>query len=260
MKALLLSLIFFSIFSSNCQIIQPISGDSLGKYSYQILGITNGSNETDFGTCFFVENNAKLFLVTAKHVLYKCDSITNKLFSPFNFAIVYIRNSTKFLQFPIPVRNEICISMERDTDILAIEIDRSWLDHVNRVNEFMLPPFNKVGDSEIFGQGMYRDSVSMGFTNPHHIHLKSNTFKIEGAVKFDNSDYTDSVNYTFAMKEINGNKSIKGFSGSPVFLQDEVSKKWRVAGVLTGGANASKGEFRTLIFVAKQDYLMQYLN
>jgi hypothetical protein len=254
MRSFILFVLSFFSFASYCQ----LPGDSLSKYSYGIMSFNNQGAKGQFGTCFFIKKNSLLFLVTAKHVLYKCDSSSNKVYSPYNLAIVQIPHPLDIMQITIPPRTDSCLSIEKDTDLLVISVDPSWSNRINSVEEFMEPKFNRVWDAEIFGQGWHSDSIRLTFDNQHHIYLPANSFKIEQAVRYGNSDFIDSVDYTFTMKEIYKNKSINGFSGSPVFLQDKNSKKWRIAGVLVGVANASNGNKKRL-FVVKQEYISKYI-
>jgi hypothetical protein len=255
MRCFIFLVLMFVSFASYCQ----LPGDSLKRYSYGIMSFSNKGVKGQFGTCFFIKKNSLLFLVTAKHVLYKCDSSSDKVYSPYNFAIVQIPHPLDIIQISIPLRTDSCMPIEKDTDLLVISVDPSWSNRINSVEEFMEPQFSHVWDAEIFGQGWHTDSIRLTFDNQHHIHLPANSFKIEEVARYENSNLIDSVDYMFTMKEIYKNKSINGFSGSPVFLQDKNSKKWRIAGVLVGVANASNS-IKKRLFVVKQEYISNYIN
>jgi hypothetical protein len=78
------------------------TSDSLSKYSYTIVGQIGNSPQLDMGTCSFYEKNGDLFLITAKHIVYTCDSLTKKQIPKFEVATVYIPNSSQFLHFRVP--------------------------------------------------------------------------------------------------------------------------------------------------------------
>jgi hypothetical protein len=255
MKRFVLPILLLFSFVSFCQL--PV--DSLSKYSYVIIGFDLKGATDHFGTCFFIKKNSRLFLVTAKHVLYSCDPASDKFYSPFDHASVSLPKPFNSMQILLPPRNDSCLSMHNDADLLVLEIDPSWSNKVNSVERFMVPPFNRVGDAEIFGQGFHSDSVRLSFESQHNIHLPANSFKIEESVRYENPDFIDSFDYTFITKEIIKSKSLNGFSGSPVFLQEKNSKRWRIAGVLVGVAYASQGNKKRL-FVVKQDIMSKQIN
>lgn len=49
------------------------------------------------------------------------------------------------------------------------------------------------------------------------------------------SNYVDTIHHFISTKELTFGSWMKGFSGSPVFLQEKKSKKWRFCGILIGG-------------------------
>ena len=234
-----------------------ITADSLSKYAYTMLGLT-GTPSTKFGTCFFVRSNDDLFLVTAKHILYKCDSLSKKTIPVFKSIVVSVSlNPAIQINFTAPQRNDTCLAIGRDTDLVVIKIKSQWNSIINSVEKFMIPPFKELGDIEIFGQGLRIVSNSAYFENPHHIHLTRNEFTIYHDTPGSDLSYLDTVHYFIQTSKV-GNAT-RGFSGSPVFLQDNISKNWRICGVLNG-VISSLFQFWIGGFVAvKPEYIMKYI-
>lgn len=185
----------------------------------------------DMGTCFFLKNQSKLFLVTAKHVLYTCDSISKTERSKFEIATVFLPVNVEFIQFRIPAQNDSCIVFYKDPDLIIFQIESKWSDKVNTIDSFILPPFKKVGKITIYGQGMRGDSSYLGFDKQHNIELKAKTFKYFTNCPVPDSNYLDTVHHFVETKKLEVGNWMKGFSGSPVFLQDAKSKSWRFCGV-----------------------------
>jgi len=250
-------LIFFAIgsFKSFCQ-ESPLPGDSLRKYSYSLLGFSNSPN-ADFGTCFFVKQNDNLFLVTAKHTLYNCDTVAKKEYPAFKYGVVFIPDPFNTIQFSVPQTIDTCFGIERDTDLLVLKVDKRLFKDVNTVEKFILPPFKKLGDLEIFGQGMQIDSSYVGFDKQHHIYLPRNTFKVFTSMPIFNNQYIDSIHYIIDIEKLRIDNWLKGFSGSPAFLQDDETKKWRLCGVLVQGLIPASKERNGAILVVKPEYIFK---
>lgn len=209
--------------------------DSLSKYSYTIVGQIGKSPELGMGTCSFYEKNGELFLITAKHVLYTCDSITTKQIPKFKIATVFIPTSIQFLQFKVPELNDSCIVDYKDPDLFICKIEDKWIGKVNTIGRFVMPPLIKYGKITIFGQGMKRDSLYMGFDKQHNIELRPNTFKFYLNTPVPDSNYIDTIHHFIETKGISTGTWMKGFSGSPVFLQDKNLNRWRFCGVFVQG-------------------------
>lgn len=254
-RIILLSFFIINTFQSFCQDTQ-LPADSLSKYSYSILGFSNNPN-ADFGTCFFINHNNNLFLVTAKHTLYNCDTLTKKEYPAFKFGIVFIPDPFNTIQFSVPQTIDTCFGFERDTDLLVLKVDKRFFKDVNTVDNFILPPFSKLGEMQIFGQGMRADSSFFVFDKQHSIHLPRNTFKIYTSMPILNNKFIDSVHYIIDMKKLRIDNWLKGFSGSPAFLQDDETKKWRLCGVLVQGLIPESKKRKGAILVVKPEYIFQ---
>jgi len=220
-----------------------ISSDSISKYSYTIFGQIGKTPQLDMGTCSFFEKNGDLFLITAKHVLFSCDSLTNKQVPKFEIVTIFLPADFQFLQFRIPILNDSCIIDYKDPDLFVHEVDNSWIGKVNTIGRFVKPPIQNFGKLEIFGQGMKGDSSYLGFDKQHNIELKQNLFKFYSSPPVPDSNFVDTVHHFVETKEILVGSWMKGFSGSPVFLQDIESHSWRFCGVFVQGLYRISDEF-----------------
>lgn len=235
-----------------------IQSQSLKKYSYTIMGVSKKS-VSDFGTCFFITFKNDLYLVTAKHTLYTCDTIALKEYPEFQQAIVFIPEPFKVVQLEIPQISDTCLGFERDPDVFVMKVDASLFKNVFTVDQFLLPPFEKLGELNIFGQGMKIDSQFVGFDSQHHINIPRNSFEIYSSHGLSNGGI-DSMHYLIELDNLKVGNWLKGFSGSPVFLQDWVSKKWRVCGMLTKGLYTNSNESKDAILSVKSDFILNFID
>ena len=201
--------------------------------------------ETLVGTGFFINQNGKLYYATARHTFIKCDSLRMKEYSNYYDNAMIFLSSTRLLIIHIskPKDSCKCLNINKYPDVVVFEMEYGLASKINSVEDFMLPPFQSFGDAEFYGQGFTRDSSSFYFTNPHRTHLPAKTFEI-GAFLGDSATMSiDSVDYYFFVTTIKFGSSYKGYSGSPVFLQDSLSKNVELQVFLQVVCkNASTGE------------------
>jgi hypothetical protein len=221
--------VHFAIFGNAQKLSFP--SDSLSKYSYTIFGQIGKTPQLDMGTCSFYEKSGNLFLITAKHVVYSCDSLTKKQIPKFEIASVFIPTDFQLLQFKVPALGDSCIVDYKDPDLFVFKVENKWIGKVNTIGQFIIPPLKGFGKLTIFGQGMKGDSSYLRFDQQHKIELKQNSFKFYSNPPVPDSNYVDTVHHFVETKEITVGNWMKGFSGSPVFLQDKKSNKWRFCGV-----------------------------
>jgi hypothetical protein len=231
--------------------------NSFGKYSYSVMLISDGYGIRGFGTCFFATHNGSLYLITAKHILYKCDSTTNMLAPTAQTAVILIPEPFETISISIPKKQGSCLPISKDPDLSIIRINNEWVNKVNTVNSFFLPPFEIPGDTEIYGQGFKDDTTGVGFDLQKRIAIPMGTYEFFGMPPKD--DYVDSTRFMMKMNEIKTGRQLLGFSGSPIFLQDHQSKRWRISGVLIGGQDGTP-EWPNGAFVAiRGDYVLREL-
>lgn len=257
MRAKILFVILVCSYNAYCQ--NPIIGDSLIKYSYTLLGFSN-SPKASSGTGFFIKNNNVLFLVTAQHTFYDCDTIHHKHSPRVKYGVVYIPSPFNVFQFSIPEKSDTCLGQERDLDLLVIKLGNSIPPGINTVEEYLLPPFKKLGSIEIFGQGIRNDSSFVGFDMQHHIPIPKKSFTIYHSIATSDKNYIDSLHYVIDLKRLKIDDWIKGFSGSPVFLQNRKSKKWRLCGVLIQALLPIGENHNSALLAIKPEYIMEEIN
>lgn len=262
-KYFISALLLFAYGHTQCQ--NPISRDSLGKYSYQMMTLKMPRAETHQGTGFFYKRDNRLFFVTARHTFVQCDSLRNKEYFTFDQCFIYLPSPVQMIPIQVAKTKDSCSCLDwnRYPDIAVFEVNYNLVSKVNSVEEFMLPPFKSYGDAEIYGQGFSSDSGAFYYTTPHHIHLPAKSFGISWLIGDSVTRVVDSVDYYFFVTTIKARSSLKGFSGSPVFLQDSLSKKWRVAGVFTSGMQfrlSGDNNLRETLGVTRQDYITNIIN
>ena len=245
---------------SYCQDAE-IPSDSLAKYSYTLLCFKNKNPQAVLGTCFFINFKGNLFLITANHVLYECDSTTNKQKRACDFVLIQMPGSDAGMaDFKISDTNDTCIVDYKDKDFVILRMDNKWLSHVNTVEKFILPPFKNYAELEIFGQGLQSNDSFMRMESPHHIHLSKNKFTIYLNTPTPDSSYIDSVHYFVEAKEIKVGSWLKGFSGSPVFLKDADSKRWTLCGIFIGGLYTVSEKLPGGLIFVKPEYFTRGIN
>jgi hypothetical protein len=239
---------------------QGIPVDSLKKYSYFIAGFeivnpATGEAITSGGTCFFLKEKDELYLTTAKHVMTGCDSIKAvhypsilNVFSPNYDNLISIETK--------PIRDTAaCLPFYADPDVIVIKVSNKI--QVNVVNDFMLEPFLEVGNTVIYGFPGINNIKPSGFriVPADSIMLKENSYSY---VSESINNHTDTINYHIYAEHYTFDYLGKGYSGSPVFVQDKLSKKWRVAGIAVGYALTTTN--KTFLYVTHSIFINQKIN
>lgn len=236
--------------------VKDLQDDSLSKYSYTIFGQVGSSPILNAGTCFFIREKNNIFLVTAKHTLYYCDTITGKQTYKFETANVYLPSTSAFLPVSVPKINDTCIIDNRDPDLFIAKIDTTWGNMINTIERFVMPPLRKFGKIEVFGQGFRIDSAFVSFVKPKRIELKENTFKYYTYAPISGG-YLDTIHQFIETEQVNVGAWMKGYSGSPVFLQDLGSGKWRWCGVYVMGFFRVSEKQPGGLMVISADYVLR---
>ncbi len=188
------------------------------------------------GSFFFIREREKMYLITAKHVVCGCkggigeekEEIASQMF-------VFYRDSMASISVDITKIIDTCHCPLIEPDIIAIEIKGSQVNKFHSVEKFILPPFSKTDNIEIFGYpkydyGKYNNNLIM--PRPSHIHIdkKNTTFFIRS---FKNSDKLDSSFVGIQNKGLSLGDSLHGFSGAPVFIKELHSSRIRLMGVFS---------------------------
>jgi hypothetical protein len=186
--------------------------------------------------------------------------LTKTQLPKFEIATIFLPANFEFIQFKIPTLNDSCIIEYKDPDLFVIKIDNKWLNKINTVDQFILPPFKKYGKLTIFGQGMKSDSSYTGFDKQHNIELKEKSFKFYTNCPVPDGNYIDTIHHFVETKQITVGNWMKGFSGSPVFLQDIKSKKWRLCGVFVQALYGISDELPGGLILVTPNYVLKSVN
>ena len=228
--------------------------DSLKKYSYSIIGIdpaSNGQNAAA-GSCFFFRKDNTLYLVTARHVLKDCVGERKKESMLF---FIMIEDSTGLPTdgFRINAHQfqdaRLCDSFGKTPDVIAVKVPEKKT--INSVEKFIEIEFKEVKRIDIFGfptKENLKYEGSVVYAKASHIHMDG---KQVSFFKFEDSITKNFIDDELLIKtsQVVINPTLKGFSGSPMFIQSE-SGQWRLGGIFTGyTSNEKKHTFLTFATV-----------
>lgn len=264
------SLLIFLNFIIGCSSAQKntpkeITVDSLKKYSYTIFGYNLKTTPILFGasgTAFFINRNNSIFLITAKHVLTGCEKGVKAKEMP-DFMNVYLPERDTVLTIDNRIIKDTATCYEKiedGLDVIVVKIDNFWKPYIkNTVEDFITPRFRKIKSIEIFG---YLSDKSdgfriPGFDGPNHLSIPENEYEIVQAT--DSDGKVDSINYRIFADSTISDSIKRGFSGSPVFIQDANSKKWRVMGVLVASGLEIDTRKR-LTYVPHMEYVISIID
>ncbi|MFP5041665.1 hypothetical protein [Parasediminibacterium sp. JCM 36343] len=229
---------------------------SFRQYSYLLYGKgTNGIvTGSAAGTCFFVRKGGRLFLITAKHVLCGCGGGKKSEYYP-DKLMVRRMGGMDTLAIDISRIRDTATLMEPylEPDVMAMEVPNDTA--ISSAERFLMPPFRKVGRLIACG---YSGSAVMRegqLTSPAEASLMSfpkDSYLI-GTAQDSASPAIDSLNYCIMPKGGASGIDFRGWSGSPVFIEDARSKKWRICGVFVASSTQRQG----IVFAAKIEYALQ---
>lgn len=260
MKCLVFLLIWLPI-----KVISQIEGAELSfrEYSYNLMGVSN--KESNFvkssGTGFFYENKSGLYLITAKHVITGCDYSKKDDNMP-HFVNLFLPQLEDFINIYVKSIQDTaaCALPSIDLDVIAIKMPDSCKNRVKSIESFVTPPFNSLSSTQIFGFPWYLNTKS----GHYEIMPSSLVFMKEGTFLFG-SEYADTIlkqedtlNYIVEANEMRLDSTIGGMQGSPVFVQDSITKKWRIAGILIAYQHLKTG--KDAFVVAKFEYALKKID
>ena len=229
-KILLLFLVSFVALSSFSQNTSKYT--ELQKFSYLLIGITNGVPTTE-STAFFLKKNNKIYLVSAYHSFSSWDGYNGKKMLPINdtIRIRIVDKKTKNIVFmPFNVKKIV----DGSTHIFYYRTPDVYMLELSNPKELTLYDINIIDDDKLVydkRNGIPNRVIFYGFNNGilkiKHIGdfktVKSilSTGKMIGNMNqkrqiFDlqsRSIFIDSLNYKTT------NKGAEGDSGSPVFFE-----------------------------------------
>jgi hypothetical protein len=266
MKSLILLL--FPLYCS-AQVEDAIN--SLKKYSYQIYGLYALINKpletnTTGGTCFFFKKNNTLFLITAKHVLVGCvDSSSNSKKADFFPNRMYVALSKDAKDTLIINTSTIrdtakCPTMFNDPDVIVIPVINSVGKTINSIENLVAPLFQYTDNLLVIGYpGInFIDSDTLKIPDPSVMKWKNGKYDFFG-MAIPGTKIADTIHWWLDQKDYPVGKATKGYSGAPFYVQDSITKKWRIAGLLSNSED-NEGTVGGSIAFVKIEYAIDWIN
>lgn len=224
--------------------------DLLKKYSYPILGFDVAAVKGG-ATCFFIRYNKKIYIVTAKHVLNGCLNDSTKDVDSNKKSYIFLGNYSQsiFLNTNDTKKFLPC----KGTDLVFCQLlDTSMGKYINSVEDFMVPEFKNYVEFIICGypSSTYNKDMFKHLPPSSFMEIHDSTFKIFDIV--NSKGVRDSTAYAINWKgKIVKDSLIGGYSGSPVFIQEKNTLKWRLAGILTAAKDLGIDEVSIMIIDSK---------
>lgn len=217
---------------------------SLKEYSYYIYGNQKSADgsymQTVEATCFFVRSAAKLFLVSAKHVLTSWNaagSAKPALYPDTLYVRIPLPDPDSFKEVAVDIR-ELKAGVHgsyyyEDPDVFAIPFNDPGYNGINAFDIADIGPGSNPSKSLAATAVVYgfpasgkKSLVSLNgrlFSSPNeNINYRDNGRAIE---------VRDTINYLIKF----GDPVQAGYSGAPVFLNYDGQDKWYFAGVISQG-------------------------
>ena len=223
---------------------QPVSTDSLSKYSYPIYGLTYvDSNDIHAfcGTGFFYKSSHNTYLITAKHVLTGCKPDGSKKLLPDTMKVV-LENSFLNINIKMIKDTSVCKSIYDVSEVIAVPVAISKKESMNFISEEFNSKLSDVTAVKIYGY-----PKSMIFTDnfwqrkPANLSFDSGDCFIT-PTRDSATNKVNKLNYHIYLK--NGIKSVlEGYSGSPIFFFNSKSNLWSIAGILISGGRDNFGDY-----------------
>jgi hypothetical protein len=246
--------------------------DTLKKYSYKLQGFSTGQyNGLTMvrrwsGTVFFIRSVNQLYLVTAKHVLSGCDNSDSVKLKNFPDEMLVEVSRDKHFNKLLKINSAIirdtsaCLSTKLYPDVIAVKIDDTIADQVYSIEGLIHPLYKRVTNSLVIGYPGYanRPIGDLSYFDPHAIALLDGRYFLSAGYVDTTRTTLDKIHFWIYPKDIDTGDSLGGYSGSPFYVQDQRSKKWRIAGVFaSSGADSGK---LPVMYAVKIDYVLDEIN
>ena len=227
--------------------------DSLGKYSYLIIGMNNG--EITNSTGFFIRDTGdKLFLISAYHVFTGCDLFpdTFQAQRPDTLKVWYTDTlgRYKFAKLPLTAyKNKPCKSAAVLPDMDTMEVTAWFRDGAIYSIEHMAPHYWKVYD------GLTEGDIVACYGYSQHSSAKfppkvGDAQVIPGGYTSHVIEVPDSIRGLLGQSYMAVRPAYKeGFSGAPIFLVRSDSAHKRI--IAFGGIQSGSSEDNTLSLVVR---------
>lgn len=243
----------------SCQNVDNRHAEELKKYTYYIVGFRHESSVKYFrnGSGYFIKDNNQLFFVTAQHVLNGCefvDTCKPIVKTPYPDTMqIYLTTEGKFngRKITIDIRKikdtSVCASIPYTPDLIAYKIDDPIPDTVYTINDFL--PFTlpkKKSEIDIYGfpylanidkEGYYMESPASHLSFNKYEFYNYYPYKINACNV--SKTIIDSMNYVVKTTNISYD-SLRGYSGSPVFIRNRKNNKWAFIGTFVAKVEYDK--------------------
>ncbi|MGN6298299.1 MAG: hypothetical protein ACTHM7_16025 [Ginsengibacter sp.] len=269
MKNKLLPILFFFYFGIVQGQQEPLQ-DSLGQYSYLVYGSTELSHPKNAtivrgqqATGFFIKKDNRLYFITAKHAVtnYVANGDSRNNY-PDSFN-VYAHYDDPFHFVSIPAIWSTATAALKggliDSDVFCYQVTHKLNGmHVRAIE------FTEQGRSLVSSRNNYDKIRILGF--PVQMNkIERNVIQITPPYRFETSNFkisesflnrigndvgVDSVRYEIEIKDFKITSAFGGFSGAPVFIENKVTNKWELMGVLVG-----INPLRNAVYVTNKDKL-----
>lgn len=255
----LLALVKFSMAQS------PGNEDSLVKYSYFLQGYADATASISQGTGFFINNNGEKLLVTAKHVLTGCRFNGTKDRTIPDEMILYLNeNTTSSFNFLSLNLKEIkdtadCQQYYLSPDIISYPVHDTTGKSIFAIDKFLpshLP--RHTGKIVVFGYPSFNNIDSGRYFVRPAMKLELGEYDLHESFTYmdpTGSSVVDTINYTVKPQDLMITSKLKGYSGSPVFIQDDEIQQWAFLGVII-----AIDDKNNLLTIVKPSTLLQKLN
>ncbi len=201
------------------------------------------------GTCYFIKKNNRTFLVTAKHVITRTNiACGEKTINTMTIAILDTLqdgNIDSFITIRIPPLNSYNSSDSiNNPDVIVFEVKEKGIDRLKSVENFIMPELRYTNNTEIFGFNSVCFPHEFGrliIKCASHVHIDStNTIFYNGSPT--NNNIPDTAYYMLVNKNLDVSEYMHGFSGSPIFIKDLNTNRYRLIGTFSifGGDSVNK--------------------
>lgn len=218
------------------------SEDSLVRYSYFLQGYNDSTGSITQGTGFFLNNAGQNEFITAKHVLTGCRFNGSKNANVPDEMLVYFNEDSalNFNFYPLRTK-EIkdtsgCLQYYLSPDVISYPLKDTVYKNVSSIDDFLpsrVP--NKKGKIIFFGFPSYNNIDSGLYSVKPAVKSEIIKYKLFESFTFNEENgarIIDSINYTIKPADTLIVSRLKGFSGSPVFIEDNENAKWSFLGVI----------------------------
>jgi hypothetical protein len=269
LKNKLLPILFFFYFGTIQAQQKPLQ-DSLAQNSYLVYGSTELNRPKNAtivrgqqATGFFIKKNGHIYFITAKHAVtnYVANGDSRNNY-PDSFN-VYAHYDDPFHFVSIPAIWSTASATLKgglvDSDVFCYPVTHKLTGMNVRAIEFpeqargLVSSQNNYDKLRIFGFPVQMNKIEgnvIQITPPYR--FETNNFKIsENFLNRIGKDVgVDSVRYEIEIKDTRITSAFGGFSGAPVFIENKITSKWELMGVLVG-----INPRRNAVYITKKDKL-----